>query len=99
MPTIPCPLTGAAATEEVAVPWSSSSQPVKAWVFNATVLGRPTNSGWDRSTPESIIITGKPGPGAIQSATPMCDGHHSDEESGSVNIPKNPPALPGFVPT
>ena len=98
MPTIPLPLTGAPTTEAVAVPCSSSWLASKVCVFSAIVFGRPANSSCERSTPESIIVTGTPGPGAIHSLTPMCDGHHSCGESGSVNCPKKPLAPRGSVP-
>ena len=71
MPTIPLALTGAPTTEAVAVPCSSSSLAVVVWVFRGIVSGRPANSSCERSTPESIIVTGTPGPGATQSVTPM----------------------------
>jgi hypothetical protein len=40
-------------------------------VFSVIVSGRPAKSWCERSTPESIIVTGIPGPGAIHSLTPM----------------------------
>src|SRR5215831_8083276 len=98
MPTRPLPLTGAPTTDAVAVPCSSSSLALNVWVLSGIVLGRPANSSCARSTPESIIVTGNPGPGAVQLATPTCDGHHSCGESGSVNMPKKPLPSPGFAP-
>ena len=84
MPTMPLPFAGAAATEAVAVPCSSSMLVVNVWLLSAVVSGRLANSSWLRSVPASIRVSGTPGPGGVQRSAPMWDGHHSLIESGSV---------------
>src|SRR5215210_9094507 len=99
MPTKPTPFTGAAATEDVAVPWSSASLDEKFCAFSDVVFGRPANSSWERSTPESIIVSGRPGPGAVQSSAPTWGTHHCVAASGSVNWLRKLRAPRGLVVT
>src|SRR5919197_653191 len=90
MPTMPLPFSGAAATEAVAVPCSSSWPDVNVWLSRAVVSGRVANSSCERSVPASIIVSGTPGPGGVQRSAPTCDGHHCVPESGSVKTLMNP---------
>src|SRR5204863_105179 len=70
MPTRPMPLAGAPTTELTAVPWKSSME-TTVWGLSAVVFGRDWNSGWERSRPVSMTVTGTPGEGGENDP----DGH------------------------
>ena len=44
--------------------------------FSGSVSGRVANSGWVRSSPESITVTGLPGPGGSTRSAPITCTHH-----------------------
>ena len=66
-PTVPC----------------SPPTPTGSCELRATRSGRPTNSGCAKSTPESTIVIGTPGPGGVSPSIPICWRHHSSSSSGS----------------
>ena len=78
MPTIPLPLTGAATTEAVAVPCSSSSVGVEGLGVQrdrvrppGELLVREVDAGVDHRHRDARARA------RSSSLTPMCDGHHS----------------------
>ena len=69
-------------TDDTIVPCSPPNG-AGSWAFSGWVSARPANSGCAMSSPESTIVTGTPGPGAVSPEMPICESHHSSVCRGS----------------